>query len=224
MCGERAPWWRTPSLHGRRCVIPVLLLVSCGLVGIPVSGRAQGYFGFSAGLYESQYKEQERTEVLDLRGGYRIRSQVGFEWSLSRLHLADTVPFQGSPTVPGIDFDSLKLKLDLYNLDLSLQWFPAGGNFVVFGGPGVAQLGADLVVTFFGDTFTVSDRTNILTAHAGVAYMWKIHKHFFLRPEARVRRYFGSAVTEPDRIEGFYYSYRATDYQAGVTAGWRFGS
>jgi hypothetical protein len=201
-----------------------LLLAICGLVGVPASGWAQGYFGLSAGLYEPQGKEQGHAGVFDLRGGYRVRPQVGFEWSLSRLHLADTVPFQGSPTIPGIDFDSLKLKLDLYTLDLSLQWFPADGNFVVFGGPGVAQLGADLVVTFFGKTFTVSDRTNILTAHAGVAYMWKINEHFFLRPEARVRRYFGSAVTEPDRVEGFYYSYKATDYQAGVTVGWRFGS
>jgi hypothetical protein len=224
MNGERAPWWKTISRRGRIFFIHVFLLTGCGLVGVPASGWAQGYFGLSAGLYEPQYREQERTGVFDLRGGYRIHPQVGFEWSLGRLHLADTVPFQGSPTIPGIDFDSLKLKQDLYTLDLSLQWFPAGGNFVVFGGPGVAQLDADLVVTFFGKTFTVSDRTNILTAHAGVAYMWKLNEHFFLRPEARVRSYFGKAVTAPDRIEGFYYSYKATDYQAGVTVGWRFGS
>ena len=194
------------------------------MFGGPAPVWAQGYFGLSTGLYEAQDREQERTGVFDLRGGYRVRPRGGFEWSLSRLNLTDTVPFQDSPTVPGIDFDSLKLKLGLYTLDLSLQWFPAGGNFVVFGGPGAAQLDADLVVTFFGKTFTVSDRANIFTAHAGMAYVWNIDDHFFVKPEARVRRYFGNVVTEPDRIEGFYYSYRATDYQAGVTAGWRFGS
>jgi hypothetical protein len=199
-------------------------MVSFGLCGGAAPVRAQGYFGVSAGLYQPADSEQERTEIFDLRGGYRVRPQAGFEWSLSRLHLTDTVPFEGNPSIPGIDFDSLNLKLDLYTLDLSLQWFPRGGSFVVFGGPGVAQLNADLVVTFFGDTFSVPDRTNIVTAHAGVAYLWKIGDHYFVRPEARMRHYFGYDVTEPDRIEGFYYSYKATDYQAGLTVGWRFGS
>jgi hypothetical protein len=202
----------------------VLLSASLELCAFSALAEAQGHFGLSAGLYEPEDREQQRTEVYDVRGGYRVRPQIGFEWSLSRLHLTDTVPFQGSPTIPGIDFDSLKLKLALNTLDLSLQWFPKGGSFIVFGGPGVAQLDADLVVTFFGETFTVSDRTNILTAHAGIAYMWKIDNHFFVMPEARVRHYFGYLVTEPDRLEGFEYSYKATDYQAGLTVGWRFGS
>jgi len=204
--------------------VRVLLLVSLGVCAVSVPARAQGYFGASAGLYQPEDKEQERTAVYDLRAGYRIRSRLGFEWSLSRLHLTDTVPFQDNATIPGIDFDSLKLKLALSTFDLSLQWFPAGGDFVVFGGPGVAQIDADLVVNFFGETFTVTDRTNIFTIHAGVAYVWKAGDHFFIRPEARARRYFGYDVTEPDRIEGFYFSYKAMDYQAGVTIGWRFGS
>ncbi len=202
----------------------VLLLVSLGLCGVSAPAVAQIYFGLSAGLYEPQDNEQERTEVYGIRGGYRIRPQLGLEWSLSRLHLTDTVPFQDDPTIPGIDFDSLNLKLDLYNLDLSLQWFPGDGNFVVFGGPGVAQLDADLVVTFFGATFSVPDRTNIFTTHAGIAYVCEIGDHFFIKPEARARHYFGYDVTEPDRVEGFYYSYKATDYQAGVTVGWKLGS
>jgi hypothetical protein len=202
----------------------IVLSVGLALCAVAAPARAQGYFGASAGLYEPADKEQERTEVYDLRAGYRIRPRLGFEWSLSRLHLKDTVPFKENPTIPGIDFDSLNLKLALYNFDISVQWFPTDGGFVVFGGPGVAQIDADLVVTFFGETFSVTDRTNIFTLHAGAAYVWKAGDHFFIRPEARVRRYFGYDVTEPDRIEGFYYSYKATDYQAGVTVGWRFGS
>lgn len=202
----------------------VLLLVGLGLCVVTAPAAAQGYFGISAGLYEPEDKEQERTEVYDVRVGYRIQPQLGLEWSLRRLSLNETIPFQDDPTIPGIDFDTLSLQLDLYSLDLSLQWFAYGGSFVVFGGPGVAQLDADLVVTFFGDTFSVPDRENLFTAHIGAAYVWKINDHFLIRPEVRVRHYFGDDVTEPDRIEGFFYSYKATDYQAGLTLGWSFGS
>ncbi|HYU34146.1 MAG TPA: outer membrane beta-barrel protein [Thermoanaerobaculia bacterium] len=202
----------------------VLLLASFGLYGVSAPAVAQGYFGISAGLYEPDDKGQEQTQVYDLRGGYRIDPRLGFEWSLSRLHLSDTVPFQGNPTIPGIDFDSLNLKLELYTLDLSAQWFPIGDRLIVFGGPGVAQLDSDLVVTFFGKTFTTPDRTNIFTVHAGVAYVWNVNNHFFIRPEARARHYFGDEVTAPDRVQGFYYSYKATNYQAGLTVGWRYGS
>jgi hypothetical protein len=204
--------------------LQVLSLVCLGLCGLSAPVAAQGYIGISAGLYEPEDREQERTEVYDVRAGYRIRPQLGLEWSLSRLSLTDTVPFQEDPTIPGIDFDTLNLQLRLYTFDLSLQWFPKGGRFVVFGGPGVAQLDADLVVTFFGDTFTAPDRTNLFTTHAGIAYVWSINHHLFVRPELRARHYYGYEVTEPDRIEGFYYSYEATDYQAGLTVGWKIGS
>ena len=202
----------------------VLLLVGLGLCVVAAPAAAQGYFGISAGLYEPEDKGQEQTQVYDVRGGYLINSRLGFEWSLSQLHLSDIVPFEDNPTIPGIDFDTLNLKLDIYNLDLSAQWFARGGGFVVFGGPGVAQLDADLVVTFFGETFIEPDRTNIFTAHAGVGYVWEINNHFFVRSEARVRHYFGDEVTEPDRIQGFFYSYKQTDYQAGLTVGWKYGS
>ncbi|HEV7667178.1 MAG TPA: outer membrane beta-barrel protein [Thermoanaerobaculia bacterium] len=204
-------------------VVPIGVLLLLGWVGLGIPARAQGHFAVAAGLYEPEDKEQERTEVFELRGGYRVKPQVGFEWSLSKIHLTDTVPFTDDPTIPGIDFDSLLLKLDLYNLDVSVQWFPGAGNFVVFGGPGLAQLDSDLIVTFFGSTFTEPDRTFMLTAHAGVGYVWNLNKHFYLEPEVRVRHYFGYDVTEPDQIEGFYYSYKATDYQAGLTFGWKFG-
>ena len=184
---------------------------------------AQGYFGVSAGLYQPEDAEQDRTQDFDIRVGYRIRPAFGFEWSLNRVHLADTVPFQNDPTIPGIDFDKIKLRLDLYNLDLSGQWFPGRGNLVVFGGPGVALLDSQLDVTFLGTTGTDPDNTTIVTAHAGLAYVWQFNRRFFVRPEARARHYFGYDVNKQDRIEGFYYSYKATDYQTGLTFGFRFG-
>jgi len=208
----------------RAVPIGVLLSFLLGLAGFAAPAMAQGHFGLSSGLYDPEDREQKQTEFFDLRSGYRVRPNVGFEWSFSKVHLTDTVPFTGDPTLPGIDFDSLLLKLDLYSLDVSVQWFPRAGNFVVFGGPGLSQLDADLVVTFFGKTFTDPDRTYILTAHAGVGYVWNLNKRFYLEPELRVRHYFGYDVNRPDRIEGFYYSYKATDYQAGLTFGWKFGS
>ena len=208
---------------------PVLvhgILLTAGVVfgGVLAPVRAQGYFGVSAGLYRPEDPKQDRTEDFDVRCGYRIRPAFGFEWSLNRVHLADTVPFQSNPSVPGVDFDRLNLQLDLYTLDLSLQWFPQGGHFVVFGRPGVALLDSRLDVTFLGRKGTDPDNTNIITAHTGLAYEWQLKDRFFVRPEARVRHYFGYEVNRADRVEGFYYSYKATDYQAGLTFGWRFGS
>lgn len=201
-----------------------ILLIACvalGSVSAPV--LAQGYVGVSAGFYQPEDEGQDQTEVFYVRGGYRIRPAFGLEWSLSRVSLTDTVPFQDDPSIPGFDFDTLNLGLDLTNLDLTFQWFPRGGNFVIFGGPGVAQLSAELDATFLGVGFVESDTTNIFTGHAGVAYEWQLKNGFFIRPEARVRRYFGSDVDEPDPVEGFFYDYKAIDYEAGLTFGWRFG-
>jgi hypothetical protein len=159
-----------------------------------------------------------------VRGGYRIRPAFGFEWSLSRLNLVDTVPFQNDPSIPGFDFDRLNLQWYLTNFDISLQWFPQGGNFVIFGGPGVALVNAKLAATLLGVTSSKSYATNVVTSHVGVAYVWPLKERFFVRPEARVRRYFGYNVVEPSRLDRFHFSYRATDYEASLTFGWRFGS
>jgi hypothetical protein len=193
-----------------------------GSVWAPV--RAQNYFGLSAGGYQPEDKEQNGTGVFDLRGGYRILPSLGFEWSVSRVNLTDMVPFRSDPLVPGFDFDQLELQSYLSTLDLSFQWFPRGGNLVVFGGPGVALLDGTLKVTFLGESSSRYYVSNIFTTHAGLAYVKPIKGHFFLRPEARVRRYFGYKVVEPDRVERFHLSYKGTDYQAALTFGWRFGS
>jgi hypothetical protein len=212
-------------MHAKPILVRGILLVAgvaFGSVSAPV--WAQGYLGVSAGLYQPEDKEQDRTRVFDVRGGYRIRPAFGFEWSVSRVNLVDTVPFQRDPLTPGFDFDQLNLQWYLTNFDLSLQWFPKGGDFVIFGGPGVALVDAKLNATLLGVTSSKSYASNIFTSHAGVAYVWPVKEHFFVRPEARVRRYFGYKVAEPDRVERFHFSYKATDYAASLTFGWRFGS
>jgi hypothetical protein len=212
-------------MHAKPVLVRRILLVAgvaFGSLSAPV--WAQGYLGISAGLYQPEDKEQDRTGVFDVRGGYRIRPAFGFEWSLSRLSLVDTVPFQDDPSTPGVDFDRLNLQWHLTNFDISLQWFPQRGNLVIFGGPGVALVNAKLDSTLLGVTSSKSYATNIVTAHAGVAYVWPLKERFFVRPEARVRRYFGYNVVEPSRLDRFHFSYRATDYEASLTFGWRFGS
>jgi Outer membrane protein beta-barrel domain len=198
----------------------ILLTAGFLVSGVSAPARAQGYVGVAAGVYFPEDDDQDNTEVYGLRGGYRFRPNLGFEGSLSKVDLGDTIQFEDE-TGPGFDFD---LQLDLYNLDLSLQWFPRGGNFVVFGGPGISQLRAKVEATFFGMTISESSNSDIFTAHAGLAYDWRINDRFFIRPEARVRRYFDDDIDEADLEEGFGISYKETDYEASLIFGWRFGS
>jgi hypothetical protein len=198
-----------------------MLLLGVALAGMAAPVCAQGYLGVAAGVYEPEDEEQDRTEVYGLRGGYRFRPDFGLEASLSRIDLADTLPLDDGPSIPELDVD---LQADLTNLDLSLQWFPRGGEFVVFAGPGVARIDVDSVVTLFGERFTDSTSEEIFTAHVGVAYSWRIGERFFVRPEARVRRYFDDEIDDSSFQEDIQVSYKSTDYEAGVMFGWRLGS
>ncbi len=153
--------------------------------------RAQSSFGISAGIYQPDEDDLDRTEVYGLRGGYRFHPSFGFEAALSKVDLADALPLDEGVSGPDFGFDDFKV--DLYNLDLSLQWFPHGGNFLVFGGPGVARLDTRIRGPIFGQTFSESDTSNILTAHLGLAYQWQISDR-----SSSVRRP-GFAVTSTTR-------------------------
>lgn len=194
-----------------------LLAAGVMLAGATAPARAQGSFGVSAGLYQPDDNVLERTRVYGLRGGYRFRPNFGFEASLSRVDLLDELP--GGQSLPGVQVD---LQSDLYTLDLSVQWFPRGG-LVVFGGPGAARLDTELRATFRGQTLSESDTLNIFTAHLGVAYEWPLTDRFFVRPEARVRHYFDDDEAEASADDSLAVSYEATDYEASVIFGWRFG-
>src|SRR5262249_41820308 len=115
-----------------------ILLLTVGILGGAAAPlRAQGSFGIAAGLYQPDDDDLDREGVFGLRGGYRFHNDFGLEGSLSRVELVNGVP--GGSQIPGIDFD---LEVNLYNLDVSLQWFPrfSHGGLIVFGGPGVARL------------------------------------------------------------------------------------
>lgn len=177
---------------------------------------AQGSAGLFGGIYEPD-DDLDRTEVFGLRGGYRFAPNFGFEASLGRVDLADALPDEDD----FLDFFSSDLQAELYALDLSFQWFPTGSGLVVFAGPGWSRVDAELDITIFGESFSFSDSEDILTAHAGVGYEWEVGERFYVRPEARVRRFFGD--DEPEETEGLSISYQATDYEATVTFGIRLG-
>lgn len=192
------------------------ILLMAAVAAAPAS--AQFHFGVSAGMYQPE--DGSGSPTFDVRGGYRVRPTVGFEWSFNRVEVEETV----DPATLPFDFDLFNLTTDLTNFDLSVQWFPRNGNLVVFGGPGIAMIDSRVNVIFIGVPFTDSDITNIFTLHAGAGYAWPLGNGFFVLPEVRVRRYFGAEVKTPSAVEGFRFSYQATDFEAGLTFGWRFGS
>ncbi|HKH45245.1 MAG TPA: porin family protein [Thermoanaerobaculia bacterium] len=204
-----------------RWVIAALLGTGLVLTGASTPVWAQGYLGISAGLYQPEGDEADRTEVFGIRGGYRFHPSFGVEGSLSRVDLADAFPLTDLPAIPELDVD---LQADLYNLDVSLQWLPGRGNLLVFAGPGIARLDAEIDVTFFGQRISESESSDIFTAHAGLAYEWEVSDRAFVRTDARVRRYFDDDLEDQDTVDTFAVSYKATDYEASVIFGWRLGS
>lgn len=205
----------------RACMLGVLLFAGLVLGGAWAPAWAQGHFGLAAGLYLPEDDEADNTEVFGLRGGYRFGPRFGFEANLARVDLADAFQLEDEPSIPELDLDA---QFDLYNLDLSFQWFPGGRNFVIFAGPGLARLDAEVSLRFLGQRFSESATENILTAHVGAGYSWQIGDRFFIRPEARVRRYFDDEISDEDLEEDVEISYDATDYEVGLMFGWRLGS
>jgi Outer membrane protein beta-barrel domain len=194
-------------------IVGIFLVVGVGLGIVSSPAEAQGFLGGSAGVYHPENGDRGYIGTFGLRGGYRFNPYFGLEGNLSRVNLDETF----SSDFPFLDISQLELG-HLDNLDLSLQWFPNGGNFLLFGGIGGSRLDSTFRDSFFGQTFTLSTTSYIFTAHAGLAYEWQIGDRFVLRPEARVRHYYGQ---DPRTLTPG--AYRATDYEAGLTFGWRFG-
>lgn len=194
-------------------ILMIFLIVglALGILSRPV--EAQGVLGVSAGVYHPEDGDRDYVGTFGLRGGYRFNPSFGLEGSLSRVNLDETL----SIGIPFVEIARLELGR-LYTLDLSLQWFPSGGNFLLFGGIGGSRLNSTFDDSIFGLSFSTSTTSYIFTAHAGLAYEWQIGNRLILRPEARVRHYYGQ---DPKTlIPG---GYKATDYEAGLTFGWRLG-
>lgn len=201
-------------MHAARPIFGILLIVGVAFGIVSPPAEAQGFLGASAGVYHPEEGTRDSIGTFGVRGGYRFNPHFGLEGSLGQVNLDDAVL---------IDLSFLgtsRLELGrLYNLDLSLQWFPNGGSFLLFGGIGGSRLNSTLRESFLGEHFTLSATSYLFTVHAGLAYQWQLGDRLVLRPEARLRHFYGE---DPKTlIPG---AYKATDYEAGLTFGWRLGS
>jgi Outer membrane protein beta-barrel domain len=186
------------------------LALALGLGAAPA--RAQWHFGVSGGIYQAQQEEADSTEFLGIRAGYRINSDFRLEAALNGVDIAATFPEAELPPEP-LEFES-----ELYNLDLSLHWFP-WHDLVVIGGLGYSRLEASISGTFLEEDFSDSDLSTLFTAHAGVGYEWTLGDHLFVRPELRYRFFFDDDLIDGD--DGFTLIFDASGYEAGLVLGWQ---
>jgi hypothetical protein len=197
-----------------------LLIVALALGMESAPAWAQTYFGVSGGIYEPAEESAEgNAQVYGIRAGHRLNSSFGVEAALSRSDLTDTLPKNDVPDFPSLDF---KFELQLFNLDVSAQWYPRETGFVVFGGGGMSRLEARFTSSIFGESFSDTSARNIFTAHAGVGYEWGLGEHLFVRPEARYRYFFSD--DKVDQGDNLTVIYDNSGPEASLVLGWRLGA
>lgn len=165
------------------------------VIGVSAPARAEGFnFEVYGGYYVPGLSELDNDLVFGARFGGRPSDSWG--WQLS----AGVFDLNGEEDRPlaGTVGDANALVVDG-----SFQWFPGGGNFALFAGPGFATVDVDLV----GTTEDVSD--DALTFHVGVSYLWQIGESFYIRPDARLRDFQGD-------------TYEKTDTEGTLAFGWSF--
>ena len=164
-------------------------------IGVAAPARAEGFnFELYAGYYVPGLSELDDDLVFGARFGGRPSPRFGWQISggIFDLNGEEDRPLAGTVgDANGMIFDG------------SLQWFPGGGNFAIFGGPGFATVDVDLE----GSTTDVSD--DAFTLHVGASYLWQIGTSFYIRPDVRFRDFQGD-------------TYEKTDTEASLAFGWSF--
>lgn len=131
------------------------------------------------------------------RGGRRVDRNWGWEVSLGFFDVDDAA--ERLEDRSGID-------MSMWFLDLSLMWYPGGGNFFIYGGPGGA--GVDLEIERDGRQ-VFEDSSNEWSGNLGLGYVFEIGRTSFLRLDGKFRFY------EFDQYEG-------PDSEVTVAIGWDF--
>lgn len=131
------------------------------------------------------------------RGGKRVDKNWGWEISLGFFDVDDAAERLEGRT--GIDMSMLFL-------DLSLMWYPGGGNFFIYGGPGGARV--DLEIEDGGRQVFDDDSTE-WSGNLGLGYAFEIGRSTFLRVDGKFRFY------ESDQYEG-------PDSEFTIALGWDF--
>ena len=175
------------------------VLAALALFGVASPKAAQAWdFELIAGYFLPEELDEDLTYGL----GFGSRINESFGWN-ARYMWFDVADSQG--------FGGQTVDADLANIDLSFMWYPTGGGFSVFAGPGWTT--ADIDVP--GTATDLSD--DVFTINAGVAYEAMITETFYIKPDFRLRWY---------ELEGFGPDggkQSQLNYEATVALGWRFG-
>lgn len=175
-----------------------LFLLGIALMMMVVAGSApavagQPHFELYGGYYYSNEDGIDNDYSYGLRFGGRPAEQWG--WQVS----AGVFDLNGSLE----EVDNFIGDANAFFVDGSMQWFPGGGNFALFGGLGFASVDVDIT----GTTTDVSD--DALTYHVGVSYLWQVAEKFYIRPDIRFRSFGGDV-------------YDSLDTEAAIGFGWNF--
>ena len=182
-----------------------LLLIAGLALGAATPARAQewtveGVFG-----YYDPDSFDENGEIYGARIGYRPSDHFGMLLSGGVIDLEDDI----------LDIEDADLRLDLFLVDFSFQWYPTGNNFYLFGGPGFSTV--DLEFDVPGNNNDINESDSTFTVHAGIGYRWDVGRSFFVRPEIRARWFDGDEF-DAGNID----SYEGLDTEYSVGLGWKF--
>ena len=169
-----------------------LMMVMVGTSAPAVAGQA--HLEVYGGYYVPGQSELDDDLVFGLRFGGRPAEKFG--WQVAG-GVFDLNGEQDRPAAGTIG------DANAFLIDASFQWFPGGGNFALFGGPGFSSVDIDLE----GTTQDASDDT--FTLHIGASYLWQIGESFYIRPDVRFRDFQGDI-------------YDKTDTEASLAFGWNF--
>lgn len=160
----------------------------------------EGVFG-----YYDPDSIDDNGEIYGGRFGYRPGDHFGMLLSAGVIDLEDDF----------LDIEEADLQFDLFLVDFSFQWYPAGKNFYLFAGPGWATV--DLEVDIPGSNNDLEASDDIFTAHVGLGYRWDIGDSFFVRPELKARWFDGDGF-EADQVD----DWEGLDTEYSLGLGWRF--
>ena len=181
-----------------RAKFMVGLLLGLVILGVPSAASAEGW---NVQLFAGYFFPEELDEDLTygLRFGHRGGGNWGWEVAGSWFDVADSQGFSGQ------DVDA-----DLVHVDFSLNYYPGGGQFYFFGGPGWVSGNIDV------PTVTTDLSDDAFTLHAGLGWEANVNDSFFIPIDARARWYelegFGPDGGKDSQLT----------YEASVGLGFRF--
>ncbi|MEA3292339.1 MAG: outer membrane beta-barrel protein [Pseudomonadota bacterium] len=188
-------------------------------VGSPTHAMEPGYWNFQ--LYGGWYAAGDLQKLNDIDGslgdtmealGLEPGDDLTFGVRLGQ-RVADTWGWETSLGYFDVDEAAERLEdrsgidISLLLFDLSFMYYPGGGNFFLYGGPGIA--GTNLDIDHNG--VQVADESSTeLSGNVGLGYFFDVGESAFIRLDAKIR-YF----------EGDYYE-AAPDSEFTAALGWDF--